>query len=91
MPPELAEPSTQSDLDIPAQLTLLALECHRVQVCRDENIECGFQRVNGYLFPHENTPDAFQALDLELMAAKDAKVPGVERVNLGTAQSIFHH
>ena len=58
---------------------------HGVQVCSDENIECGFARVNGYLFPHAATPEAYQKLDLELMAAKDAKVPGVQKVNLGTS------
>ena len=61
-----------------------------MQICSDEKIECGFARVNGYLFPHATTPEAFQKLDLELLAAKDAKVPGVERVNLGEALFGIH-
>ena len=53
------------------------------QVCVENKIDCYFKEVDGYLFPHDDSPEAFRKLDVELLAAKDAKVAGVERVNLG--------
>lgn len=43
------------------------------QIVMEEGIDCDFQRVNGYLFPHSS--DNIKTLDQELEAARRAGIP----------------
>ncbi|MES2513530.1 MAG: FAD-dependent oxidoreductase [Bacteroidota bacterium] len=70
--------------------TTLIAESHRSAIdfiertVKNENIDCDFQRVNGYLFLHSS--DDVESIDKELTAAKEAgldvtklaNVPGME-------------
>jgi glycine/D-amino acid oxidase-like deaminating enzyme/nitrite reductase/ring-hydroxylating ferredoxin subunit len=55
------------------------------EIVRGERIDCGFQRLDGYLFvPPGESPDI---LDAELEAARRAGVVGVERVKRAPLES----
>lgn len=66
-------------------LARLAAESHAAaidrieEICRDERIDCGFARLDGYLFAAPTTPHG--ALEAELDAARRAGVAGVEMVS----------
>jgi len=49
------------------------------KIARDENIECGFRRVDGYLFSPPGEPD--EVLERELAAARRAGFADAERVD----------
>ncbi len=39
-----------------------------MQVVKDNNIECGFERRKGYLFPHDSTAEAMKIFNKEYEA-----------------------
>jgi glycine/D-amino acid oxidase-like deaminating enzyme/nitrite reductase/ring-hydroxylating ferredoxin subunit len=69
------------------QATRLAYESHAAaidrieQIVRQEQIDCSFARVNGYLFLHEQ--DKPETLDRELEAARAIGFDDVEKVSGG--------
>ena len=69
----------------------LAAESHTAAIDRieaivaDENVDCSFERLDGYLFVPEGEP--VDQLDRELEAARRAGVPGVERVDRAPVDS----
>lgn len=46
-----------------------------LQVVNEEKIGCKFKRVNGYLFPHEDTKDAKEKLASELKTCSKIGLP----------------
>lgn len=68
-----------------AKKARMAFESHRdaialiESIVRDEKIECGFRRIDGYLFKHPK--DTTQTLDNELKALTRLRIPGVERIS----------
>lgn len=63
----------------------LAAESHTVavdtidQIVRDEQIDCDFERVDGYLFLHPS--DELESLESDLQAAHQAGLPGIQLVD----------
>ena len=53
------------------------------QISKEENIDCDFEHVSGYLYAHDEHPSTYQQLEKELRAAHQAGVSGVQKVDLG--------
>lgn len=58
------------------------------QVIKNEKIDCEWERVDGYLFPHDGKRLTRRTLDEELEAAQRAGMPGVEIVTLPGDSSV---
>ena len=58
------------------------------QVVKEEGIDCGFKRVDGYLFPKDSSQEEQQILDKELAAAIRAGVRGVKMVRKAQADTL---
>ena len=53
-----------------------------VQTSKVEDIDCDFQYVDGYLFPHDESSNSYKLLDDELKTCHSIGV-SVQKVNLG--------
>lgn len=54
-----------------------------LQISKDESIECSFEHVDGYLYPHDEARSTYQALEAELAAARKAGLSNASQVDLG--------
>lgn len=51
------------------------------QVCKDEGIECEFERVPEYLFKHEEEQNDPSELDKEFSCMQELEIPNVKMIN----------
>ncbi|KAK9808519.1 hypothetical protein WJX73_004093 [Symbiochloris irregularis] len=58
------------------------------QIIKAESIECSWQPVNGYLYPHDEARKSFQAIEAELKAAQKAGISNAELVDLGGSSKV---